>query len=355
MKHKIFLTLMALMMAFSASAQDEQKNSYAFVGLQGGVMYPYNGLHVDRSWSPAAALSFGYYFNRVFGLRLQGNGTMWDAKLADGTKYESKAVGIDLDALFNLTNIFFPHRDNLVNLVAVLGAPFNLALPHTWVQNYAQATTEGTPMWNTAWKVGGQLEFNVAKRWAVNLEAGTNYVRQRTDGIYDNNKWWPYAMAGLTFKLGKCSKKVAPEPVPVVEEVVEEPVVEETPAPVVVEEKKPEPVIVKQPAKTTESIYFRIGRASIEKEQASKVDQLAKWAADHPEATFELTGYADKGTGTERINMAISEKRAAAVKDALVKKGVSANRINASWKGDTVQPYANNDDNRVVIVLGEEK
>ena len=112
---------------------------------------------------------------------------------------------------------------------------------------------------------------------------------------------------------------------------------------------------MKQPAKTTESIYFQLGRATIEQEQASKIDQLAKWAAAHPEAKFELTGYADKATGNARTNMALSEKRAAAVKDALVKKGVNAGRISANWKGDTVQPYANNNDNRVVVILGEEK
>ena len=88
---------------------------------------------------------------------------------------------------------------------------------------------------------------------------------------------------------------------------------------------------------------------------AEKVEKLAKWAVDHPTAVFDLTGYADKDTGTAKLNMALSEKRAAAVKDALVKKGIQANRISVNWKGDTIQPFNMNDDNRVVVVLGEEK
>lgn len=353
MKYRFLMSLIALFMAITASAQNEPNNyPHAFVGLQGGVMYPYNGGDVKREWSPAGALSFGYYFSKVFGLRLQGNGSMWDAKFDDGTKYESKAVGIDVDMLFNLSNVFFPNRNNVVNVVAVAGAPFNLAVPHTWVQNVAQNVTEGTHMWNTAWKIGGQIELDVAKHWGVNIEGGTNYVRQRTPGIDYNNKWWPYAMAGITYKFG-FKKQRQPEPVPVVQEVVEEPKAEVAPAPVVVEQ-KPAPV-VKQPAKTTQNIYFQLAKAIIQNDQMTKVDAIAQWAKAHPEAAITLTGYADKETGNARINQALSEKRAAAVKDALVARGVEAGRITADWKGDTVQPFANNDENRVVIVIGEEK
>ena len=355
MKYRFLLLLSALLMTVTASAQDEPKNyPHAFVGLQGGVMYPYNGSGVKREWSPAAALSFGYYFNPIFGLRLQGNGSMWDAKFDDGTKYESKAVGIDLDCLFNLSNVFSPNRNNFVNVVAVLGAPFNLAVPHTWVLNPAQAYTEGTDKWNTAWKIGGQIEFNLAKHWGFNLEGGTNYVRQRSSGIYDNNKWWPYAMAGITYKFGyKQQKQTAPEPAPVVEQVVEEPApVEVVPAPVV----EPTPAPVKrQPASMRQNVFFKLAKATIGDDQLSKIEQTARWAKEYPEASIALTGYADKGTGNARINKALSEKRAAAVKDALVKRGIDASRITTDWKGDTEQPFANNDDNRAVIIIGEEK
>ena len=353
MKYRLLVSVMALLMAVTASAQDEPKNyPHAFASLQGGAMYPFNAVGVKRDWSPAAAFSLGYYFSEIFGLRLQGNGSMWDAKLDDGTKYESKMAGIDVDMLFNLTNVFRPHRNNVVNVVAVAGAPFNLAVPHTWVQNLARATTEGTHRWNTAWKIGGQLDFNLAKHWSVNLEGGTNYVRQRTSGIHYNNKWWPYAMAGIPYKFG-FKKQPAPEPAPVVQEVVEEPKPEVVPAPVVKPE--PKPAVVKQPAKTTQNIFFKLAKATIESDQTAKIDEIARWAQQYPQATFTLTGYADKQTGNERINQALSEKRAAAVKDALVKRGVEAGRITADWKGDTVQPFATNDDNRVVIVIGEER
>ena len=48
--------------------------------------------------------------------------------------------------------------------------------------------------------------------------------------------------------------------------------------------------------------------------------------------------------------------RAESVKKELTKKyGIKANRITTDSKGDTVQPYADNDRNRLTIVLAEEK
>ena len=359
MKYRFLISLLAMLFTMTVSAQEENDNRYphAFVGLQGGVLRSYTGDGIDRKLSPLGAVSLGYYFTDVFGLRLQGNGSMWTSNLANGEEFKSKMASIDLDVLLNLSNVFFPNRNNLINVIAVAGAPFGLAVPHTWVQNYAQSEI-GSDKWNTGWKGGGMIELNIAKHWGINLEGGVNYIHQENSLVSTNERWWPYAMAGLTYKFGfKKAKKAAPEPIPVVQEVVEEPVAEVVPAKPVVVEKKPEPkpVVKPAPAKTTQNLFFKIGRAAVTKEHAQKIDEIAQWSKEHPTAKIELTGYADKGTGNARINQAISERRAAAVKDALVKKGVSTSLISVDAKGDTVQPFAANDDNRAVIVLGEEK
>ena len=355
MRNKILISLAAVLFALHVNAQEEAKEyPHFFVSAQGGVMRAYNGEGIDRKWSPMAAVSFGYNFTDVFGLRLQANGSTWKAALPDGSEYKSKAGNIDLDMMFNLSNVFFPHRHNVVNVIAIAGAPFNIAVPHAWVDNYALATAEGGNHWNTAWKVGGMVDFNLSKHWSVNIEGGTNYVRQKNDGVRDNNKWWPYAMAGITYKFGhKKVKKV--EPVPVVEEPKPAPVVEQ-PKPQPKPEPKPEPKpVVKQPVKITENIFFDLAKSDIKAEQASKVDDIVKWANENPKATIVLTGYADKGTGNANVNRRIAEQRANAVKDALVKKGVAADRLSVVVKGDTEQPFATNDDNRAVIAFGEEK
>lgn len=355
MKYKFLLSLMALFFAVNVSAQEKRDFNRAFVGVQGGVMRAYNGANVDRKWGPAAAVSFGYNFTRVFGLRLQANGSQWTAETPEGD-YKSKMGAIDLDMLFNLSNVFFPNQNNFVNVIAVAGAPFNLAIPHTWVDNYAYSKAEGGDRWNTAWKIGGQLDFNIAKHWSFNLEAGTNYVRQRNDGLNDDNKWWPYAMAGINYKFGY--KKAKKEEPVVVEEVYEEPKPEvkpepkPEPKPVVKPEPKP---VVKAPAKIGENIFFDLGKSEIRSEQEGNIDTIAKFAKENPETKLYLVGYADKETGTAQVNERLSKQRAEAVKAALVKRGVEESRISTEWKGDTVQPFANNDDNRVVVVVGEKR
>ena len=67
-----------------------------------------------------------------------------------------------------------------------------------------------------------------------------------------------------------------------------------------------------------------------------------------------IVGYADKGTGNPEINVMYAERRAAQCKDALVNKyGCDASRISIDSKGDTVQPFAENDKNRCVIIDSE--
>ena len=162
MKIRILLSALAIMFAMNVSAQETKDYPHAFVGVQGGVMRAFNGEGIDRKWNPMAAISLGYNFTNVFGLRLQANGSTWNAKLDDGSEYKSKAANIDLDMMFNLSNLFFPNQRNFVNVIAIAGAPFNLAIPHAWVDNYTYANCEGTDRWNKAWKAGGMIDFNIS-------------------------------------------------------------------------------------------------------------------------------------------------------------------------------------------------
>ena len=58
-------------------------------------------------------------------------------------------------------------------------------------------------------------------------------------------------------------------------------------------------------------------------------------------------------TGNPKINMTLSEKRAKNVVEALKAKGIAADRIITSYKGDTVQPYQKPEENRVCICIAE--
>lgn len=66
-----------------------------------------------------------------------------------------------------------------------------------------------------------------------------------------------------------------------------------------------------------------------------------------------VVGYADRSTGTPEYNDALSQKRAEAVKEYMVAKGISEHRIEVKWVGAT-EPAFTEDDveiNRCVVIM----
>ena len=136
---------------------------------------------------------------------------------------------------------------------------------------------------------------------------------------------------------------------------VEEPAPEPKPEPkpVVVEKKpepKPQPVVVKEePLK--ETLYYEL--RITDPNSDAEINKVAEWCKKYPEKKITISGYADKGTGNPRINAKYAAQRADKVAKQLQKKGIPASRITIQSYGDTVQPFADNDRNRCVIVVGE--
>ena len=102
-------------------------------------------------------------------------------------------------------------------------------------------------------------------------------------------------------------------------------------------------------AENSDNVFFTINSTYIRKAEGEKLEKLAEWMKANPDFNVALVGYADKETGTPDGNMKLSENRAKVVKERLVKLGVPAERISTAFKGDTVQPFAENNKNRVVI------
>jgi outer membrane protein OmpA-like peptidoglycan-associated protein len=74
----------------------------------------------------------------------------------------------------------------------------------------------------------------------------------------------------------------------------------------------------------------------------------------YPTAKVVVTGYADAGTGNDKINDRLAAGRADVVVKSLVNDyGISMGRISYDSKGSRVQPFAENDLNRVSICIAE--
>ena len=88
-------------------------------------------------------------------------------------------------------------------------------------------------------------------------------------------------------------------------------------------------------------IRFESGRATIDPDSAGLLDRLIEIAMRCPTADIEIAGHTD-ADGEDAFNQALSEKRAQAVLDYLVKAGLPASRFTATGYGSS-QPVATND------------
>lgn len=95
--------------------------------------------------------------------------------------------------------------------------------------------------------------------------------------------------------------------------------------------------------KAMQGIQFENGKATIKKSSYAIMDQLAKLFIENPTYIIEVQGHTDN-VGNYQYNLSLSEKRAQAVREYLVKKGVQANRITAHGYGPD-RPIASNETN----------
>jgi len=92
---------------------------------------------------------------------------------------------------------------------------------------------------------------------------------------------------------------------------------------------------------TKGNIRFESARADIVSDSAGLLDRLIETALRCPTVNIEIAGHTD-ADGDDASNKTLSEKRAQAVTDYLVKAGLPADRFTAIGYGST-QPVAGND------------
>ncbi len=86
---------------------------------------------------------------------------------------------------------------------------------------------------------------------------------------------------------------------------------------------------------------FHPAQSAIDPDSAGLLDRLIETAMRCPSASIEIAGHTD-ADGEDGFNQALSEKRAQAVMDYLVKAGLPADRFTAVGYGST-QPIASNE------------
>jgi len=163
-------------------------------------------------------------------------------------------------------------------------------------------------------------------------------------GLCWRTPWWTPQLAGIDGPKGagcQCDKAVLPK------EVCEPPPPPPPPAPPRAAPPPPPPPPPKAaPKPMTEKVTFAadalfdFDKSVIKPEAKAKLDDLVSKLAGVNLEVIVAVGHTDS-IGTDAYNMGLSARRANAVKQYLVSKGIEANRIYTEGKGES-QPVADN-------------
>ena len=378
MKKTILSCLLALGF-LSASAQDQQpKTEYVFnphwyVQIQPlGIQHTLGEVDFGDLNSYNVQAAIGRQFNPVVGARLAINA--WQSKAGSEInnlkyKWDWKYVAPSIDVTFNLSNLFCGFNPNRVFNFGIFGGlGANIGFSNDKAADAQAAIKANYPsapnyyFWDQAdnlaylWdgtkvrlfgKAGITGDFRVSDAVSIGIELAANTLNDKYNSKKAGNwDWYFNALAGVKINLGSTySTREIPVPEPeirYVEKIVEK----------VVEVPAPAAAAVMEPLRR--DIFFLINKTNIRPEEAQKVKEIADYLNQHPTAKVMITGYADAGTGNNKINDRLAAGRADAVVKSLKKDyGIAESRISYDSKGSRVQPFAENDMNRVSICIAE--
>ena len=297
----------------------------------------YNGLGMS--------LSLGKWLTPVFGLRTKINA--WQMGKKDQGLGGDKYWTANEQLLINATSLFRGYDEQRFwNLIPYVGAGIHRNMTHAH--------------YSTALSLGLLNTLRLSPRFSANIELAWNSAEGSNGGMALKNRNQHFAVElGITWHIGKNNWKHATdqEAVSALTEGELDALNAQLADALAENERlqqeldaKPLPtaaVTTVAPAvRTVEkiisapvSIFFKVGKANvIASRDMLSVKALAELAIDK-NASVLVTGYADK-SGNADANMKLSERRAQAVADELVRLGVNRQRIEIVAAGgvDTLKP-----------------
>ena len=335
---RIFLVFVTATIAVMAAAQNERPTNW-FVGAEGGFNTGFDGKDfISRVEShsgngTAFDVYFGKFFNNTLGFRAGYQGLSVSDQYVD----------------YGKLSYSYAHADLLLRC-------WEFLVP------YIHAGAAKVESFKPAGGIGIMTPIKLSNRVSVipDLKAtafpGSTFPEG--DGFGRNLS----ATLGLRVNLGKVGAKpapeVLPEPIPVV---VPKPEPKPEPEPVVVEE--PKPTVQEAVEEINKSFkadaLFDFDSAKIRPDAIPILDKAVAWLNEFPTVKGVIEGHTDS-RGSEEYNQGLSERRAKAVYDYLVDKGINKFRLTYKGYGES-RPVATNEtdegrqlNRRIVLVLDEE-
>ena len=373
----ILLSGVMALSCLTASAQDAPKTEYVFnphwyVQGQVGAQYTLGEVKFGDLISPNIQLGVGRQFSPILGARFSINAWQskggineysWDNGAQVGKeKFSWKYISPMIDGTLNLSNAFCgynPNRTVNVGLLAGIGLNVGFSNDDAVALAAVKGHNHGSENFDKIWdgtkvrfvgRFGANVDFRIDDAWSIGIEANANVLSDAYNSKKAGNADWYFnALVGVRYNIGKTYTTRTITPPAPIEKVVER----------IVEK------IVEVPAKTTDAVqvkggkmrrevFFTIGKNQINQEGYTKIQEIVDFMKKYPESTVTVTGYADRGTGSAAFNDRIAARRADAVENELVNRGIARDRIIKSSKGSRIQPFNDNDMNRVTICIAED-
>lgn len=304
-----------------------------YSGQESGIGVGGNPFSFTRgNW--AFDISVGKWFSPIVGTRIKfiacdGRQVNVDNKSLNPLYNQ---VGLRLQPMLNLHNLFAGYKPRVWNttLYASLG----------WGRNCSDGI-------NSPAIGGGWLNtFNVTKRFHINVDIYADWFDNAYDGnpvgSYDVQLGWS---VGCGFNIGKVGWNNAPDVDAIMAmnkaqldalnaSLADQQAENARLQKMIRDHKCPEASKqVTEVVSTRASVFFNINQSRI----ASKKDLVnVKELVDYAKAnnkTIVVTGYADSKTGSAAYNQKLSERRAQAVADEVVKMGMDKNKVEVVGKG----------------------
>lgn len=334
---------------YSVATNSFWSNWFIQANVAGTAFYSSQENNLNLSDSPlkgfrnnlGASVAIGKWFTPGLGLRTKVNG-VWgrtvngDDKKANASKYWQANEQV----LFNLSNMLCGYNPNRVwNFIPYLGGGIGRNMTYN---SYAMGLQAGL-----------LNEFRLSRKFALNLDLsfGMHEADFDGNGIANASSRSPKSKdrdlnleIGLTYNLGKATWNKVPD-VDAINalhqsqldalnaQLADANAENDRLNNLIKNHKCPEAktVTVKEVAMAPVSVFFNIGKSKI----ASRKDlqNVKAMTEANKDGKFVVTGYADSKTGSASYNQKLSQKRADAVANELVKMGVSRDNIEIVAKG----------------------
>ncbi len=376
---KIAMFVAAAAIAASANAQRtvvtaSKASDNIYVGVNAGVAAPTTHHSVFGNLSPELGVRIGKNFTTVFGVAVDATMHFSSMPSEFNTKTWVDNTNISLLGTANLSNLFAGYKgeprtfevialggfgwghqfkgyygkSNALTSKVALDFALNLGKDKAWQVYLEPAITYGLQGYAEGEPADNNFKYDI-NRSGVSLKLGVNYKFGNSNGIHNFaveqvrdqaeidalNAQINAARAEADAAKSAASRKDAE--IARLKKALSDC------------ENKPAPVVETKAANLQPSVVFAQGKSVVERSQMSNVEMIAKYMKNNPNAKIKISGYASP-EGSKEFNQKLSEKRAAAVKDVLVKKyKIAADRIATEGLGATDKLFDEVEFNRVAL------